>query len=128
MNRRLLLCAVCISLLALAGLRAEEEREPRPRAKGVELYSWQAQNGDWLFVLVNGTNRLKTEAEIKETRPPLRGMMELSAALAKLAVGEMVFWNHLIAGFSYPPAEMRKAISEAAAEARIELSAPPVEE
>jgi hypothetical protein len=107
------LCGVC---------RADEKE--RPRFKGVELYSWKDIGGDWMFVLLNGTNDLKTEAVVKSAKTKVKGADKLKKALARLAVGEQVFWTHLIRGFEYPPKVMREEIEKAAKEAKIELKTP----
>ena len=109
------LCGVC---------RADERREERPRFKGVELYSWKDKGGDWMFVLLNGTNDLKTEAVVKSAKTKVEGADELKKALTRLAVGEQVFWTHLIRGFEYPPKEMREEIEKPTKEAKIELKTP----
>jgi hypothetical protein len=109
------LCGVC---------RADERREEKPRFKGVELYSWKNIGGDWEFVLLNGTNELKTEAKVKSARNRVKGDDKLKKALARLAVGEQVFWTHPIRGFEYPAKAMREEIEKAAKEAKIELKTP----
>jgi hypothetical protein len=106
------LCGVC---------RADEKREEKPRFKGVELYSWKDQGGAWRFVLLDGTNRLKTEQEVKSAKTQVQGDKELTKALARLAVGEQVLWTHPINGFEFPPQATREEIEKAAKEAKIGL-------
>jgi hypothetical protein len=101
--------------------RADYQREAKPRFKGVELYSWKDKGGDWVFVLLDGTNRLKTEQEVKGAKNPSRGVEELKKALGRLAVGEQVVWTHPIDGFELPPPAARKEILKAAAEAKVDL-------
>jgi hypothetical protein len=121
MKPLLMLIALVVSLGLLPARSYAQEREEQPRTKGVELYSWQDERGDWLFVLLDGTNRVKQEAEIKGAKELLRGAESLHKALARLAVGEQVFWTHHVAGFEFPPVEQRKKVITAAREARIEL-------
>jgi hypothetical protein len=109
------LCGVC---------RADDKREEKPRFKGVELYSWRDKGGDWEFVLLNGTNRLKTEEEVKSAKTKVKGADELKKALDRLAVGEQVFWMHPIRGFEYPARELREEIEKAAKEANVDLKTP----
>jgi hypothetical protein len=109
------LCGVC---------RADGKREDRPRLKGVELYSWKDEAGNWVFVLLNGTNELKTEARVKSAKTKVKGADSLKKALAGLAVGEQVIWTHPIRGFEYPAKTMREEIEKAAKEAKIELRTP----
>jgi hypothetical protein len=120
-----LLCLI-IAVLTMAALHracwADENREDKPRFKGVELYSWKDKGGDWTFVLLNGTNRLKTEEEVKGAKNKLKGAEDLKKALARLAVGEQVSWTHPINGFEFPPEATQKAVVKAAKEANINLS------
>ena len=100
---------------------ANDQRDEKPRFKGVELYSWKGKGGDWLFVLLDGTNRVKTKAEINRAKNQIKGAKALGKALARLAVGEDVFWTHRIEGFEFPPEATRKKIKKAAKEAKIVL-------
>lgn len=114
-----------LTLAASSGLcRAEEQREQKPRFKGVELYSWKDPAGDWLFVLMDGTNDLKTEQRIKGFKPRFKGAQEAGKAIARLAQGEQVIWVDTIQGFELPPEAVRKAIAKAAKDSRIDLSMP----
>jgi hypothetical protein len=108
--------------------RANEKREEKPRFKGVELYSWKDNRGDWIFVLVDGTNRLKTEGEVKGAKNQVKSAEDLKKALSGLAVGERVSWTHPIKGFGYPPESTRKAIEKAAKDANISLSVGAIEQ
>jgi hypothetical protein len=125
-----LLCLI-VAVLTLAVLHrvgcADEKREEKPRFKGVELYSWKDNGRDWRFVLLNGTNRLKTEEEVKGAKYTIKSVEELKKALARLAVGEQVSWTHPITGFEFPPEATRKAIAKAAKEANIDLRLEPKE-
>jgi hypothetical protein len=125
-----LLCLLLVvwTMTALQGVGlADEKREEKPRFKGVELYSWKDKGGDWMFVLLSGTNRLKTEEEVKGAKNKVKGDEDLAKALARLAVGERVSWTHRIAGFEFPPEATRKAIEKAAKEASIDLWVAPKE-
>jgi hypothetical protein len=73
------------------------DRADKPEFKGMELYSWQTDGKDWHFSLLIGTNRLKTDEEIKKPEQTITGMKELKERLAKLAKGESVFWKNLAA-------------------------------
>lgn len=119
-----LTCLVVVALaLAIPHLArgADEKREEKPRFKGGELYSWKDEAGDWVFVLLDGTNRLKTEAEAKGAKTKVKGADELKKALGRLAEGEQVSWTHPINGFEFPPEATRKAIAKAAKDSKIEL-------
>ena len=97
------------------------EREKELRFKGVELYSWQDEDKNWNFVLMSGTNRIKTEKEVKSS-PKIIGVEKLAKAFGELAVGESVAWvEERVPNFDEPPKEIREAVKEAAKKARINL-------
>jgi hypothetical protein len=100
---------------------AEGQREQKPRFKGVELYSWKDKDGEWVFVLLDGTNRLKTEDQVKGAKNQVRGAEGVKKALTHLAAGEQVSWMHRIKGFEFPPEATRKEIEKAAKETKIDL-------
>ena len=69
MKQLLRLITAAFTMAVLGGFcRADDKREEQFRFKGVELYSWKDTEGGWVFVLVNGTNRLKAEKEVKGRR------------------------------------------------------------
>lgn len=117
-----ILAAVAL-LAAVPTARADEPtREPKPRFKGVEMYSWKDDKGDWKFALLNGTNRQKTEKEVKEAETVYAGEEKLVAALKLLAEGEHVFWsNHRLDGFAKPADEVVKRVKKAAKGAKLKL-------
>ena len=102
--------------------RADDSREEKPRFKGVELYSWKNIGGDWVFVLLNGTNDLKTEERVKSAKTKVKGADELKKALAHLAVGERIIWTHPIRGFEYPARAVQEGIEKAAKEAHVKAA------
>jgi hypothetical protein len=101
--------------------RADDQREAKPRFKGVELYSWKDKGGDWVFALLDGTNRDKSEEAVKGTKDLIKGVPDLKKAFSRLAEGEQVIWTHRIAGFEFPPKATRDEISAAAKTAKIIL-------
>jgi hypothetical protein len=116
------LITALLTLTAISGVcPAEDKRAEKPRFKGVELYSWKDQSGDWIFVLLDGTNREKTTKEVKEAKDRIKGAEALKKALALLAVDEQVSWSHRIEGFEFPPEKTREEIKKAAKEAKIDL-------
>lgn len=96
--------SLAILLLALpnASFAAEPPRSSQRAFKGVELYSWPV-DGRWHFSLCPGTNRSKTFAEISTRCHSISGVSALKANLAKLAVGESVFWSSPFPNLSVPP-------------------------
>ncbi len=101
---------------------ADAKREEKPRFKGVELYSWKSQGNNWVFVMLDGTNRLKSTDEIKKAKNQLKGVGALKQAFSKLAKDEQVVWIHMVKGFEFPPKTIQKEIATAAKEAEIKLA------
>jgi hypothetical protein len=70
--------------------------------KGYELYSWKVGN-DWKFVMVDGTNSLKSYDDIVAQPFVVTGVDGLLGQLKALAQGEQIFWNlKQIKGFAMP--------------------------
>jgi len=116
-----LLSFFVLAMSACSAPDAAPKREDRPRIKGVELYSWQEEDGEWVFALLDGTNRLKARDEVRSGPHRLEGLVELEAAFALLAQEEQVFWLHHIEGFEFPGAELRAEIVAAAADVGVAL-------
>jgi hypothetical protein len=115
----------CVALvLALPTANSDEpKREPKPRFKGVEVYSWKDDKGVWQYAILDGTNRQKTEKDVKAAPTVYAGTDKFIAALNLLAEGEMVFWFHgRVKGFEYPPKADLKKIDDAAKAAKISIS------
>ncbi|MFN8613666.1 MAG: hypothetical protein U0931_39390 [Vulcanimicrobiota bacterium] len=110
-----------MSLAAL--LPAWAERASKPSFKGMELYSWQ-ENGVWRYALLVGTNRNKSWPEVAAA-----GVDEstLREHLARLAVGEMIFWQG--SGFSgklTPPARAKMTeLEQLCKQLKLQLMLPP---
>jgi hypothetical protein len=102
--------------------KVSEKREAKPRLKGVEMYSWQSKPGEWIFVLLDGTNDIKEQNRIKQSPNAVKGVAEIKKALAKLAVGENVFWNSPANGFEFPAKAIQDEIRMAAKAADVKLS------
>jgi hypothetical protein len=114
-----LLCLVAV--VVGSGICLADDKRDEKQFKGVELYSWKDKAGDWVFILVEGTNGLKQEEKLKADKRQVKGMDNLRKAFAKLAEGEHVYWSHHIKGFEFPPAETKKEIKAMAKEAKIDL-------
>jgi hypothetical protein len=122
MKQLLSLTIAAVTVTFLHGsCSADDKREEKRRFKGVELYSWKDREGGWVFVLINGTNRLKTDKEVKGATDLIRGTEALQKAFTGLAVGETVSWSHRTKGFVFPPEATRKEIATAATKAKIKL-------
>ena len=91
--------------------------------KGMELYSW-SEHGNWYFALLEGTNRLKSEDEVKNHPNRIATVNALSDRFNNLAEGEQVVWNlRFVRGFSFPGEIIVSEIVAAAKRARINLIA-----
>lgn len=87
---RVLLVALLFVLISCAPTLAPAA--PTTSMKGWELYSWQPENNQWRFVLVVGTNRLKTNQELLSDPSAVNGVERIKDKLAELQKGEQVFW------------------------------------
>ncbi len=82
----------------------EAARGSRPAFKGIELYSWQdPATQKWRFVLLAGTNRIKTPAEIMAGQAAIGSVEALKEQLSRLAPEESVFWLVPDSRFALPP-------------------------
>jgi hypothetical protein len=61
--------------------------------KGAELFSWMDHAGHYRFSLHWGTNRTKSEREIKSPSCVLPDVPAVKRAVSRLAEGEWVSWN-----------------------------------
>jgi hypothetical protein len=101
-----------LAAFALGGCAQPQQSQPTPTvwdsalprsAKGYELYSWPAEDAqEWQYVLITGTNRLKSYEEIVSAgnavdesgwvRLSATGTEGLEALLSHLPDGESVTW------------------------------------
>jgi hypothetical protein len=96
-----------------------------PMFKGVELYSWKdTSTNEWRFVLVPGTNRLKTSEEILGNPQTLESVEALKEQVSALASGEQVFWQRTSAVFELPSTELLEDIVRYAATLGIKVHVP----
>ena len=108
--RKPFLITLLILLLTLlvACQQMSPERPASPSMKGIELYSWQTDAGEWRYSLLPGTNRQKTYDEV--VAHPLT-QAELEDEMGYLAEGEYVFWMNWVEEeegremLSFPPEE-----------------------
>jgi hypothetical protein len=116
MFRKLIVPVVLVSLvlgLVVAGCGVET-RASQTQTKGMELYSWQDESGEWRYSLLTGKNSLWPTETVKAASVDLEG---LQSAMAQLAVGEQVIWE----GYDYPPAEVTEALQRSAVQLEIVL-------
>ena len=104
--------------------RIEGQRLQRAAPKGVELYSWQDPNGRFRFSLLWGTNRNKTEGEIRAPDCVLMDVPAVEAAFGRLAQGEHVFWANDTCpkkDCRYPPTEVVEGLDARARDMGVAL-------
>jgi len=93
---RNLVALMCLLASVCAGCeRVQSERARQPAFKGMELYSWRPEGGDWHFSLLVGTNREKVVSEITKPQNVIAGIAQLKARLSALARSESVLWRNL---------------------------------
>ena len=111
--------------LFFAGLLMAQDRPAKRQLKGMELYGWRDPSSQWVYALLPGTNRIKTEAEIKQPRNQIAGVKELEQRFLQLAPGEQIFWSQTeLGGHAYPDTKTLKEIVHAAKKAEVELFIP----
>jgi hypothetical protein len=95
----------------------------------MELYSWQGQDGEWVFSVLYGTITLKSWEEVQANPLDLDGV---ERRFLNMAVGERVLWGrlslltasgHLVVP-ARPPVDLQGRLREIAAECEVELSVP----
>lgn len=134
------LSAVLIGLLILGpplwqkiddwfGLSPQMTRTEHTAFKGMELYSWHGQDGNWHYAILLGTNRNKTLKEIQAKPLDLQGV---KMAIAQLPVGESLFWQRFVFDedtgqmlyLNLPSVDVVNEIVEYAREKQINLQIP----
>ena len=71
------------------GVPAQVTQAERTAFKGMELYSWQSEAGEWQFAILVGTNRNKTLEEVQAAPLDLHNVKE---TIGRLPAGESLFW------------------------------------
>ena len=93
--------------------------------KGMELYAWQNEDGDWLFSVMLGTNRYKFVEEVQANALDIGGVGQ---RFCEMAVGETVFWTSGAVdasgdyvSFPFPPADLVGRLREQATQCEVVL-------
>lgn len=134
------LAAVLIGLLILGpplwqkigvwfGQPPQASRAEQIAFKGMELYSWQNEDGGWQYAILVGTNRNKTLEEVQAT--PL-DLQSVKTEIAQMAVGESFFWMNSVydtrsnqtLNLPFPPDEVVHELLEFAREEQVDLYIP----
>lgn len=88
-KQRFFIFLVIFFLVSCESTNSGPTRPTKTAFKGMELYSWQGDDGGWSFAILTGTNRIKSGEEILAN--PL-DIEEVKEGLCQLTVGEQVFW------------------------------------
>ena len=113
----------------LTGMTAEGERSEELAFKGMEMYSWQSEAGEWQYAILVGTNRNKTLDEVQAA--PL-DLEEIEEEIGKLAIGESLFWMNSVfdaesgqmVALPFPPRALTDELQELAREKQVRLYIP----
>ncbi len=97
--------------------------------KGMELYSWQSEAGEWQYAILVGTNRNKVLDEVQATPLDLQGVKE---TIGKMAVGESLFWvqdvfdagSGQMVTLPFPPQSVMDELQEIARKNQVDLYIP----
>lgn len=71
------------------GASLPASRAEQAAFKGMELYSWSTDEGQWQYAILIGTNRNKTLAEVQAAPLDLQGVKD---EIVQMAAGESLFW------------------------------------
>jgi diacylglycerol kinase len=131
------LSAILIGLLILgpplwgrvSPLFMQTARAEQTAFKGMELYSWQNENGAWQYSILVGTNRNKTVEEIMSA--PL-DLQDVKAEITRMAVGESLFWTNSVydpgssqsVNFAFPRDTVVNELKEFAHAKQVDLYVP----
>ena len=113
----------------LFGQSPEISRAEQTAFKGMELYSWQNEAGEWRYAILVGTNRNKTLDEVQSTPLDLQAVKN---AIAQMAVGESLFWMNNVYDMSssqtvnlpFPSESVVNELLEFAREKQVDLYIP----
>ena len=127
-NVRLGIVIVLCGLLftACTTLEPTPTRTAELAFKGMELYGWTDEQGEWQFALLAGTNRLKT---VNEVQAETMDLTSLKQKLCELSISESVFWmsgaqNEMTGqqvDFPLPSASLTAELEKEAATCQINL-------
>jgi len=114
---------------SLTGLAGQPVRSEEMAFKGMELYSWQSEAGEWQYSILVGTNRNKTLDEVQ--RAPLE-LHDIKKEIGELAVGESLFWMNSVfdektgqmVTLPYPPEYVMDELQVVACEKQVYLYIP----
>jgi len=116
----------------LGGLFGEAPGSARSEGtafKGMELYSWQDEAGEWQYAILAGTNRNKTLDEVRAA--PL-DLQSVEVAIEAMAVGESLFWMRTVfdpesgqmVALPFPPGAVIQELQEFARDRQVDLYIP----
>ena len=111
------------------GVSAPVTRIEETAFKGMELYSWQSENGEWQYAILVGTNRNKTLEEVQAHPLDLQNVKE---TIGRMPAGESVFWKQeaydagsdQMVNFTFPSEDVIREVQEFAREKEVDLFIP----
>jgi len=130
------LAAVLIGLLILGppllqkfNIGFGQSRAEQTAFKGMELYSWQNESGDWRYAILEGTNRNKTLEEVQAMPIDLQ---DVKTEIGRLAIGESLIWMNSVydtrsgetLNLPYPPDSVIHELQNFAREKQINIYVP----
>lgn len=114
------LCVMTVALVFSVGNVVNAEKQ----FKGTEVYPWKL-NGQLVFTVLPGTNRLKTCEEVRNAKVAV-AIDQLEKRLSKLDAGEYVFFvtGNRLEGCALAelPAKVKKRLTKFAASKKLEIS------
>jgi len=96
-----------------------ETRMAKPMMKGVELYSWKNEKGEWNYALLIGTNTDKPDETIRLPSNTITSLEELKKKLSVLAEREQVSWGRK---YLLPSDDVQRKIRDFCKELKIKLN------
>lgn len=111
------------------GLPAQVTHIKETAFKGMELYSWRSETGEWQYAILVGTNQNKTLDEVQADPLDLHDVKE---TISGMPAGESLFWmqevfdagaNQMVT-LSLPSEDMIRELQEFAHEKEVDLFIP----
>lgn len=86
---------LCVIAFLIFTFGCTVKEEAKLTAKGVELYTWQPQNGELHFWFLPGTNGAIAGVGLLKSNNAMVGMKNLKNKIDNLPEGECITWQHI---------------------------------